>query len=211
MKIISINAGRPREFLWKGKKIQTSIFKDPVGRHCKVSFMNIEGDQQADLKYHGGKDMAVYSYDIENYNYWKTVIERDSWESGLFGENLTTEGLTDEKVRIGNIYEIGNVQLQAIQPRFPCFKLNIRFQRKDMIEKFYELKRFGTYFRVIKEGKISVKDDIKLIEKSKFNVTIRDVTDCKTSKGADQKKLKLILDSPWLPLKVKDSLRIYLK
>jgi len=211
MKLISINVGKPKEFEWQGKTVSTSIFKTPVNQQCRVSFLNIEGDRQADLQHHGGKDMAVYSYDIENYSHWKTKLVRKSWEAGLFGENLTTEGLTDDTVRIGNIYEIGTVKLQAIQPRFPCFKLNIRFGRKDMIERFYKLKRFGIYFKVIQEGNISGKDKIILINESPFDVTISDVTFCKTSKGNDQEKLKLILDNPWLPEKVKTGVRMYLR
>ena len=211
MKVISINVGKPKEFEWKGKTVSTSIFKTAVNHQCKISFMNVEGDGQADLENHGGKNMAVYSYDIENYDYWKTQIERESWEAGLFGENLTTEGLTDEQVRIGNIYEIGTVKLQAIQPRFPCFKLNIRFGRNDMIEKFYDLNRFGIYFKVIEEGSLSSNDEIRLIEESPYDVTIRDVTFCKTSKGRDQEKLRLILNNPWLPDKVKSGIKMYLR
>jgi len=211
MKLISINVGKPKKFEWQGKTVTTSIFKTAVNHRCSVTFLNIEGDKQADLQHHGGKDMAVYSYDIENYSHWKTKIERKSWEAGLFGENLTTEGLTDDKVRIGNIYEIGTVKLQAIQPRFPCFKLNIRFGRKDMIERFYDLKRFGIYFRVIQEGYINTDDKISLMEESPFDVTISDVTFCKTSKGGDQEKLKLILVNPWLPEKVKTGVRMYLR
>lgn len=211
MKLISINVGKPQKFKWQGKTVSTSIFKSPVDHGCKVSFLNLQGDEQADLKHHGGKDMAVYSYDVENYEHWKTQIERTDWDSGLFGENLTTEGLTDDKVRIGNIYQIGTVKLQAIQPRFPCFKLNIRFGRKDMIERFYDLKRFGTYFRVVKEGNLIANDEIRLTEEAPYDVTISDVTTCKTSKGKNQEKLKLILDNPWIPDKVKDNLRMYLK
>jgi len=211
MKILSINVGTPKEFEWNGKTVSTSIFKTAVNHQCKVSFLNVEGDGQADLENHGGKNMAVYSYDIKNYDHWLTQIERESWEAGLFGENLTTEGLTDDQVRIGNIYEIGTVKLQAIQPRFPCFKLNIRFGRKDMIERFYDLNRFGIYFRVIEEGSMSANDDIRLKEESPFDVTISDVTLCKTSKGEDQEKLKLILDNPWLPDKVKSGLKMYMR
>lgn len=211
MKLLSLNVGIPKDFEYQGKTVSTSIFKAAVDGKLNVSFLNIEGDRQADLEHHGGKDMAVYSYDIENYDHWKNEIERDNWEAGLFGENLTTTGLTDDKVKVGNIYEIGTVTIQAIQPRFPCFKLNIRFGRKDMVEKFFDMNRFGIYFRVIKEGSVTAGDNIRLAEESKYEITIKDVTFCKTSKGSDQNKLKQILDNPLLPVRVKDSVKMYLR
>ncbi|MDQ3193594.1 MAG: MOSC domain-containing protein, partial [Bacteroidota bacterium] len=125
--MISLNTGTPRHINWKGKILTTSIFKFPVAHRCKVSFLNIEGDEQADLRVHGGVDKAVYSYDAEYYDYWKQQITRKDWSPGLFGENLTTQGLTDDKVRIGNIYKIGTAKLRAVQPRFPCLKLNAKF------------------------------------------------------------------------------------
>ncbi|MEO8447239.1 MAG: MOSC domain-containing protein [bacterium] len=211
MKLLSINTGLPKDFQWQGKTISTSIFKSPVNRSCKVKFLNIEGDKQADLVDHGGIDKAVYSYDYKYYPYWKKTLARNDWEYGMFGENLTTQGLTDDKVRIGNIYRIGSAMLRAVQPRFPCFKLEIRFGRDDMIKKFYDSKRFGTYFRVEQEGNININDKIELIEESKETVTIQDVVNCKVHKGKDQSKLKKILSSQWLPQNLRESLRMYLK
>jgi len=211
MKLLSINVGLPCEFRWKNKTISTGIFKFPVNKECNVKFLNIEGDRQADLVNHGGIDKAVYSYDNEYYPYWKETLTRDDWEYGMFGENLTTEGLTDDKVRIGNVYRIGSVMLRAVQPRFPCFKLEIRFGRDDMIKKFYDSGRFGTYFRVEQEGNININDEIELIQESKENVTIEDVVNCKVHKANDQRKLKEILNSQWLPNDLRESFRMYLK
>lgn len=211
MKLISLNVGTPREIEWNGKSLTTSIFKFPVTHSCKVSFLNIEGDEQADLRVHGGVDKAIYSYDIEYYEYWKQRIYRDDWNPGLFGENLTTEGLTDEKVMIGNIYKIGTAKLRAVQPRFPCLKLNAKFGIQDMIEKFYEQKRHGTYFRVVEEGYMQADDDIELIEETICNISVADVTYCKVSKGEDQDKLKQILKLPYFPDNMKEGFRGYLK
>src|SRR6266540_2324499 len=124
MKIVSLNVAKPEEREWQGKIVMTSIFKKPVTSRCKVSFTNIEGDEQADLRVHGGINKAVYSYDISHYEHWKNILQRNDWGHGLFGENLTTKELKDEEVRIGNIYKMGSAKLQAIQPRFPCIKIN---------------------------------------------------------------------------------------
>lgn len=210
MNVISVNVGLPEEVEWQSKLVTTSIFKSPVFYSCKVSFLNIEGDYQSDQEVHGGVDKAVYSYDYSYYDYWEKQFERDKWEYGLFGENLTTTGLTDDVVRIGNIYEIGTVKLQAVQPRFPCFKLCIRFGRKDMIDRFYNGIGFGVYYRVIEEGSIKVNDEIKLIEEYPENITIKDLTFCKTSKGKDQNKLQQILSHEIIPNSLKQNLKMYL-
>src|SRR4051812_14934603 len=127
MKIISVNVGKPQPYSYHGKEGYTSIFKSPVNDERKVSRLNIAGDEQADLTVHGGEQKAVYAYDISYYHHWKKILQRDDWGYGLFGENLTTEHLPDDKIFIGDVYRIGTVYLKAIQPRFPCFKLNIRF------------------------------------------------------------------------------------
>lgn len=199
MKVLSVNVGTPQEKQWEGRLVLTSIFKSPVTDRRKVSFVNIEGDEQADLRVHGGIDKAVYAYDISHYYHWKNVLLREDWNYGLFGENLTTEGMNDEEVRIGSIYQAGTAKLQVIQPRFPCLKINIRFGLPDMIERFIEQRRNGIYFRVIKEGSIRENDSISLLEPSPYPVTVRDFVDCYYSKGKDRLILEKILALPWLP------------
>lgn len=211
MKVLSLNIGTPVEIEWLGEKLITSIFKKPVEGKYKVTFLTIEGDEQSDKRVHGGKDKAVYSYSIEYYDYWKETLDRDDWVPGMFGENLTTRDLTDDKAFIGNVYKIGTAKLMPVQPRFPCQTLCARFGMKDMIDKFYTGRRNGIYYKVVEEGYMSVNDEIELIEESKFNVTIKDITDCKVSKGEDQNKLKQILEINLIPENLKESLRIYLK
>lgn len=199
MKLVSLNVGKPQEFNWMGKTVRTSIFKHPVNDSRKVSFLNIEGDEQSDLTVHGGINKAVYAYDVLHYNHWKNILQRDDWQHGMFGENLTTSGFLDHEVRIGDIYQIGTAKLQVIQPRFPCFKLNIRFGLPNMIERFMEEKRNGIYFKVFEEGTILVNDEIRLNEPSPFNVTVSDYVDCYYSKGKDKSVLKNLLSVPFLP------------
>lgn len=213
MKLLSVNTGGPQKFIWEGKEITTSIFKSPAEGKFKTTFLNIEGDKQSDLKNHGGLDKAVYSYDHSYYETWKKEMVRvkEFWEYGLFGENLTTSGLTDDSVLIGNVYQIGSVKLRAVQPRFPCFKLNIRFGEDHILNRFYDLGFFGTYFRVVEEGYLNPGDDIILIHRSDIDLSISDIVFCKKSKGEDQNKLKLILENQYIPASLKESLRIYLK
>jgi MOSC domain-containing protein YiiM len=182
-----------------GKTVRTSIFKISVEGQRKVSFLNIEGDEQSDLNVHGGINKAVYAYDVFHYEHWKNILQRDDWQHGMFGENLTTSGLVDEEVRIGDIYQIGTAKFQVIQPRFPCFKLNIRFGLPNMLDRFMQEKRNGIYFKVYEEGIIQVNDEINLIEASPYDVTISDYVECYYSKGSDKTLLKKLLSVPYLP------------
>jgi len=197
MKIISLNVGRPQEKEWQGRIVVTSIFKKPVPDRRKISITNIEGDEQSDLRVHGGINKAVYAYDASYYLHWKNVLQRDDWSYGLFGENLTTEGLTDGEVKIGNIYKLGTAKLQAIQPRFPCIKINIRFGLADMIERFINEKKSGIYFKVIEEGDAQVNDEISLVEESPHTISIQDFVECYYAKGSDKSMVKKILAIPY--------------
>jgi MOSC domain-containing protein YiiM len=197
--VVSINVGGPKEFNWMGKPIRTSIFKNAVSGARKVSFTNIEGDEQSDLNVHGGVNKAVYAYDLSHYDHWKKILQRDDWQYGMFGENLTTSGLVDNEVKIGAIYQVGTAKFQVIQPRFPCFKLNIRFALQDMIERFMEQKRNGIYFKVIEEGVIHVNDEIKLNTTSSCNVSIAEYVNCYYSKGSNKSVVKALLSFPGLP------------
>lgn len=199
MRLLSLNVGKPQEREWNGKTVRTSIFKSPVTGLRQVWFTNVEGDEQADLRVHGGVNKAVYAYDLSHYAHWKTVLHRNDWTPGLFGENLTTEGLPDTEVRIGDVYQIGTAHLQVVQPRFPCTKLNLRFGLPDMMERFTAQRRNGIYFKVVKEGRLEAGDEIKSVQPSAFAVTVQQYVDCYYSKGADRELVELILSVPFLP------------
>ena len=210
MKLLSLNVGRPQATTWNGKTLSTSIFKSAVAGERKVSFLNVEGDEQADLRVHGGVNKAVYAYDVSHYEHWKKILRREDWSCGLFGENLTTEGLRDELVKIGDVYRIGTVHLQAVQPRFPCTKLNVRFHLPDMLERFTAQRRNGIYFRVTKEGILKAGDEIALLEPSPFNVTVQQYVDCYYAKGADKDVLQTILSVPYLPERQRQAFESFL-
>lgn len=199
MKLLSLNVGRPQLIVWNGREILTSIFKTPVHDRRKVSHVNIEGDEQSDLNVHGGIYKAVYAYDISHYQHWKKILQREDWNYGLFGENLTTSAMPDDEVCIGNIYQIGTTKLQVVQPRFPCIKINVRFNLPDMVERFIEQQRSGIYFKIIEEGFMQVNDEIKLIERSPFDVTVQEYAACYYSKGSDKKTVATLLSIPYLP------------
>ena len=136
MRIVSLNVGLPREIEWHDRTVRTSIFKTPVDRRLRVTTLNLEGDQQSDLSVHGGVDKAVYAYPSEHYPYWRRELPQTDFPWGVFGENLTIEGLLEENVRIGDHLRVGSAEFVVTQPRMPCFKLGIRFGRPDILKRF---------------------------------------------------------------------------
>jgi MOSC domain-containing protein YiiM len=158
MHIISVNVGLPREVDWKGKRVSTGIFKEPVAGRVVARRLNLDGDRQADLTVHGGEEKAVYVYPAEHYDYWRQELPTTALPWGVFGENLTTSGLLEEAVNVGDQFRVGAALLQATQPRLPCYKLGIKFGREDMVRRFLTGGRYGWYVAVIEEGEIGAGD-----------------------------------------------------
>ena len=185
MKVVSVNVGLPRIVKFGKETVTTGIFKNPVDKRINLKKLNLEGDRQADLTVHGGPDKAVYSYPFEYYDFWKKEFPDISFNWGMFGENLTTEGLFESKVNVGDIFQIGSSQIVVTQPRMPCYKLGIKFGRMDVIKKFLESEKSGIYFKVIKEGEIGTNDTIKLIKKDDNNVTIKNIVELVTKEDKE--------------------------
>lgn len=175
MKVISVNVGLPRNVLWKGRTITTGIFKEPVEGRIELATLNFEGDRQADLKVHGGKDKAVYAYPAEHYEFWNRELPGVELPWGSFGENLTVEGLLETEVNIGDRMRIGSAELVVTQPRLPCYKLGVKFQRDDMIERFLDSRRTGFYFAVAREGNIGAGDIIEITYRDPNKVAVTDI------------------------------------
>ncbi|HRV95027.1 MAG TPA: MOSC domain-containing protein [Anaerolineae bacterium] len=176
MKLISINVGQPREVEWHGQKVTTGIFKEPVAGPVMVRMLNLDGDKQADLSVHGGVDKAVYAYPTEHYDYWHGELPDMNLPWGMFGENLTIEGLVEAEVNIGDHFRLGSAELVATQPRLPCFKLGLKFGRDDMVKRFLASRRTGVYFKVVREGQIQIGDELELLRRDGTEVTIADIT-----------------------------------
>src|SRR5690349_18725523 len=158
MRLVSVNVGRPREIEWQGKIVRTSIFKSPVAGRRHVAMLNIDGDEQSDLTVHGGADKAVYAYPSEHYAFWRAELPDADLPWAAFGENLTTAGLFEDRVCSGDLIRCGEVEFIGTQPRLPCYKLGLRFQRLDMVKRFQEGGRPGLYLRVRREGEIGEGD-----------------------------------------------------
>jgi len=176
MKVISVNVGLPREVTYKGKTITTGIFKEPVEGRARLRRLNLDGDRQADLSVHGGPSKAVYAYPIEHYEYWREQLPDVDLPWGMFGENLTVEGLREDSVNIGDRFRIGSAHVMVTEPRLPCYKLAAKFGRDDIIKRFLHSGRTGFYFAVLQEGEVGAGDDITLVSRDENAITVADIT-----------------------------------
>jgi len=176
MKIISVNVGTPRLVLWNGEPVSTGIFKEPVAGRVMMRTLNLDGDRQADLSVHGGPEKAVYVYPSEHYEFWKRELPDMDLPWGVFGENLTTTGLFETEINIGDRFRVGTAEVMVTQPRMPCYKLGIRFGRADILKRFLLSERSGFYLSVFKEGEVGAGDEFQLLEKNASGVTVVNVT-----------------------------------
>jgi MOSC domain-containing protein YiiM len=176
VRLISLNVGRPRLVRWRGQMVSTGIFKEPVEGRVPLRRLNLDGDRQADLTVHGGREKAVYVYPSEHYAYWRAELPDAELAHGSFGENFTTEGLDETTVNIGDEFRIGSsARVVVTQPRQPCYKLGIRFGRADMVKRFHQSRLSGFYLAVLEEGEVGAGDEFVLVKRDPNNVTVRDI------------------------------------
>jgi len=205
--LISVNVGLPREIRVGDKTVRTSIWKEPVQGPVHVSTLNLDGDRQSDLAVHGGVDKAVYVYPSEHYAWWRTQLLDADLPSGTFGENFTTEGILEDQVRVGDRIRIGSAEFMVTQPRMPCFKLGIRFNRRDMVKRFLQSKRSGFYLAVIREGEVENGDAIEFTQRQENGVTITEIVNLYSTDSENQNLLHRATELPALPQSWKDYFR----
>jgi MOSC domain-containing protein YiiM len=172
--LISIQVGAPRTVTRDSQEVSTGIFKVPVVERMQLRTLNLDGDSQADLSVHGGRDKAVYAYPSEHYTYWKKELPGLELPWGAFGENFTTEGLLESAVCIGDRFTIGTAEVVVTQPRLPCYKLNLKFDRDDMVKRFLASHHTGFYLRVLREGEVGAGDEIVPVHQDENRVSVLD-------------------------------------
>ncbi|RZK51006.1 MAG: MOSC domain-containing protein, partial [Hymenobacter sp.] len=134
----------------------------------------------------------------EHYAYWRQFLPAELLLPGAFGENLTTVGLLEDAVRVGDCFRMGTAVLLAVQPRQPCAKLGIRLGRPSVVREFEQAGRSGIYFRVQQQGVVQAGDAIALVERSPYAVTIQDMVDCLAPGPHDPAKVQALLATPYL-------------
>ncbi|MDQ3947132.1 MAG: MOSC domain-containing protein [Actinomycetota bacterium] len=177
IRLVSVNVGLPAVIgTRRGRPVRSGIVKRPVTgvETLKLSELNLEGDRQADLSVHGGPEKAVYAYASEHLPAWRAELARPDVAPAFFGENLSTEGVIESDVAIGDVWAWGDALLQVAQPRWPCFKLTMRSGVPDMAARFRGSGRTGWYLRVLRGGEVPVAGPITVTERHPAGVTILD-------------------------------------
>lgn len=210
MQIVSLNIGLPRDVVWHGRTVTTGIFKEPVAGRVALRRLNLDGDRQADLSVHGGPFKAVYCYPVEHYAPWTEELGGGALPMGAFGENLTTEGLNEDDVHIGDEFSIGTARVVVTQPRMPCYKLGIRFQDDGMVKRFLASRRTGFYLAVVREGDLGAGDAIVPAGEDPQRLRVADITRLYVARAFDRddaETAKKALEVAALPESWKEYLR----
>jgi MOSC domain-containing protein YiiM len=207
VKVVSVNVGLPREVLWHSKPVTTGIWKEPVAGSVPVRTLNLDGDRQADLRVHGGPDKAVYAYPSEYYELWSRERPELALGPGLFGENLTTEGLLDTDVNVGDRFRVGTAELVVTQPRLPCFKLGLKLGRDEFVTEFLERGLLGFYLAVVREGDVVAGDPIVELGRDPRAFRVTEIARLYTSGRDDFGGMRRAADLDVLPESWRDYFR----
>jgi ferredoxin-NADP reductase/MOSC domain-containing protein YiiM/ferredoxin len=173
--VVSVNVGLPQDVAWQGRTVRTGIWKKPVTGRIFARRLNLDGDGQGDLGGHGGEQRAIMVYQLDSYRYWANFLGRSDLMPGIFGENLTVEGLADAEVCIGDRFRIGSVVVEVTQPRDTCYRLGIRLERPEMPALLVAHHRPGFYLRVIQEGELGAGDRIEKLSDGLARVTVAEI------------------------------------
>ena len=199
MRVVSVNVGLPREVLWKGRRISTGIFKEPVEGRVAVRRLNLDGDRQADLTVHGGPEKAIYVYPADYYPAWREELPGMDLPWSMFGENLTVEGLHEDTAHIGDQFRIGSALVMVTQPRLPCYKLGIKFGRDDILKLFLASRRTGFYLSVLQEGEVAAGDPIILVKRDEHAIPVSEITRLYAFDKRDYRALQRIVALEAIP------------
>src|SRR3954447_25818260 len=173
--LVSLNVGGPREVAWQGRTVRSAIWKEPVSGPRMVRQINIDGDDQADRRAHGGEHRAVYVYQLDSYRYWERELARNDFVPGQFGENFTVDGLPDDEVCIGDRYRVGGALFEVTQPRVTCYRVGIRMDDPAMPSLIVAHPRAGLYLRVLEEGEVEAGDDVVKVADGPEQLTVAQV------------------------------------
>ena len=163
--IRSIQCGKVAPF--RGEDEPSAIGKVPVAGAVRIGRLGLDGDEQADLAVHGGPDKAIHHYPHDHYAWWRESLGDHPLLSGYgaFGENIATEGLTEDQVCVGDRWRLGTALVEVSQGRQPCWKLDHRFGGAAVNARVVKSRRSGWYYRVLEEGEVAAGDSMVLVER----------------------------------------------
>lgn len=211
MKIISTNIAQPTTIIWQGKEVTTGIYKRPTDVPIHLGKEDVRGDIVADRRVHGGEFKACYLFSANHYPYWRNLYPNLDWTYGMLGENLTVEDLDETQLLIGSIYQLGDAKVQITIPREPCFKFAHKFGTDKVLQQFINHGYSGTYVRVLEEGEVKTGDAFKLIDQVKDSISIFQLFELLFAENKNKDHLKLLIDSDYIPQRLKKRLKFFLR
>ena len=197
-KILEVCVGKPRDIILNGQTERSGIHKSPVTGSVALGLANLAGDGQANLKYHGGREKAVYVYSADYYPDWQRILGKDPLEPSQFGQNLTVDGFPDEAVHIGDRFRVGTALLEVAQPRIPCAKLAARVGREGFGNEFPMAGRLGYYLYTLKTCEVQAGENMERVRAAAHSVTVAKLCRSVFSEADDLEVIKLALEFPYV-------------
>lgn len=196
--ILSLNTGIAADRSYPDQVEHTAIGKLPVAGRVRLTRIGIVGDQQVDRQHHGGPDRALCAYVADHHAGWIGALATRP-TPGLFGENLTVEGIDETQVHLGDRFRVGSAIIEITTPRIPCMTLTRRLGYVDAIPFIRALGWCGWYNRVIEEGEAEAGDDLELVHADPAGVSIRELYGLNSEKSAPRAALERALAVKALP------------
>ncbi|PIB36189.1 sulfurase [Reichenbachiella sp. 5M10] len=206
MKVVSTQIAQPTTIIWNGKEELTGIYKVPVDHPLELGMTDVAQDAVIDRKYHGGVDKACYLYSADHYAYWRELYPGQELPYGMFGENLTVEGLDETQMIVGEVYQLGTARVQVSEPRQPCYKLGIRFGDQRVLKQFVNSSYSGVYVRVLQPGQVQRGDELVRIEAVAQGFTIAEVYALSYAKATHPEQVQRLVADEYLPQYLKEKL-----
>ncbi|MBE2247278.1 MAG: MOSC domain-containing protein [Candidatus Competibacteraceae bacterium] len=197
------NKSRPRSIEYAGKEETTGYYKEPQADGIWLSADGVIGDTVYDKVHHGGENKSCYLYGTENYAYWESRFPALKFEPGMFGENLTVDGLKESEIWIGDIYRIGDAKVQVTQPRQPCYKMGIRFNDDGMPDQFRRSRYPGIYVKVLEAGHVKPGDKMQMLEQGASGLSVAAIFALLYAEQADEEMIQKAIQDSVLPEKMK--------
>lgn len=174
-RVVAVNVGRARPLDEGHRVVSSAIVKRPIGDRVAIADDEVAGDEQADRENHGGPWQAVYAYAAEDTAWWTEELGRDDLDPGIWGENLTVEGLDVSGAVVGSRWRVGSAVLRVTGPRIPCHKLAAHMGDPRFAVRFADANRPGAYFAIEQPGEVAAGDDVEVLEVPDHGVTVAEV------------------------------------
>lgn len=204
--ITLLRTGEVKYHNWgSSRALRTAAVKTPHAGPVHLTATGFVGDEQGNLKHHGGTEKAVCCYPAEHYDAWRA--EGLELPDGAFFENLTIRGATEDKVFLGDVYRVGSAVVQVTQPRQPCGTISKKWSNPDLPKLMMSTNRCGYYLRVLEVGDVQVGDRFEFVSRLPDAVSSAFVSRIMNVERGDLAAMRELLEAPEFPDRWRKQLR----